>query len=1006
MKRSVSARLLVTSLAVVCLYLSITLLMPAGAGASSNPNPVVATTTSYIGYVDSATCTAISGWAADKNRLNTSINVKLYDGDTLLTTVLASNSRPDVGGFLGDNGLHGYSIPTPTALLNGVAHSVHLKFETSTTELAGSPFALTCSSSTAPSYAGFVDAANCSSITGWAADRNHLNTSINVELYDGSTLIQTVQASVSRPDVGKFLGDNGLHGFNITTPSSLKTGAAHTLHVRFGTSTRDLSGSPASISCTAAPNYVGYVDAANCNQIAGWAADRNRLNTSITVGIYDGSTLITTVTASGSRPDVGAFLGDNGLHGFSITTPAALQTGTAQTLHIKFETSATELTGSPAQLTCASEMAGGGIPFPVTTHPRLWVTTNDLTRLRGWATSTNQVYQQGMLPVLQTAVNLYTTQFFPGGRGAPTDTPNANYPDPGDTQGYTGSLTEEEGAILAFNSLIDPNPANRILYAKYARNMLMYAMNQAAMGSLAGAPFRDPVFAIYNRASGSGEEWPLIVDWIYNAVDSKGNPILTASDKATIRNVFMMWAKACETAETTGGDSPQIPGVLNSTQLLPNNLPYRFAANNYYTAHARLMTMMALAIDPTDDPPVNSSQPGSTLGNSLRSYLSDALGAWLYQQYAMYQDGPTVAAQYGIPGGGAGFGLASGGLPPEGMLYGVSYGNLLQGLLSLQTAGFNNPTYAGYTGPQIGLISAPMWDRYVKGVFSSMTPAPMVPTQPGESYLGEVYQFGSYGDLLRLWVTPDYMMPFSLLAFLEQQQGLSTHVADARWFNYNVVQGGPSAFYNRMIDPYTLADTILYYMLYDPSVSVTAATDPRPGYPPVFEDPGTGRIVAHSDWTPTGTMFDYKASWESINHQDGNAGQFELHRKGEWLTKEFSNYDNNGLGMTTYYHNTLGLQNFCPCGSNPPIQWWEAGEWANGSQWMIGLNAGDPTNLFSSGNGYVYAASNLTPLYNRPDAFSGTDSIVNITQATRSILWLNNDYIVIYDRDVHEFRPV
>ena len=53
-------------------------------------------------------------------------------------------------------------------------------------------------------------------------------------------------------------------------------------------------------------------------------------------------------------------------------------------------------------------------------------------------------------------------------------------------------------------------------------------------------------------------------------------------------------------------------------------------------------------------------------------------------------------------------------------------------------------------------------------------------------------------------------------------------------------------------------------------------------------------------------MFDYRASWISINHQDGNGGQFELFRNGEWLTKEMSNYDNNGVGMTTYYHNTLG----------------------------------------------------------------------------------------------------
>src|ERR1039457_2108988 len=96
------------------------------------------------------------------------------------------------------------------------------------------------------------------------------------------------------------------------------------------------------------------------------------------------------------------------------------------------------------------------IPFPVSAHPRLWVTQADLPRLQSWANSSNKVYTQGLMPVLHQAVSNYTTQFFPGGVANPT------YPDPGDTQGYTGLLTEEWGAILAFNSLIDPNPANQI----------------------------------------------------------------------------------------------------------------------------------------------------------------------------------------------------------------------------------------------------------------------------------------------------------------------------------------------------------------------------------------------------------------------------------------------------------------------------------------------------------------------------------------------------------------
>jgi len=220
--------------------------------------------------------------------------------------------------------------------------------------IAGQTFTVT-QNPLPPNYIGFVDGANCNAISGWAADRNRPNVSINVSIYDGVTLIAIVPATNSRPDVGAFLGDNGLHGFAITTPAALKNGVSHTVHFKFEASATELTGgSPATISCPAfTPNYIGFVDGADCNMLVGWVADDNRLNIPITVSVYDGTTLLLTVQANGSRPDVGAFLGDNGNHGFIIPTPAALKDGMPHTVHFKFETGATELTGgSPRMLTC------------------------------------------------------------------------------------------------------------------------------------------------------------------------------------------------------------------------------------------------------------------------------------------------------------------------------------------------------------------------------------------------------------------------------------------------------------------------------------------------------------------------------------------------------------------------------------------------------------------------------------------------------------------------------
>jgi hypothetical protein len=622
------------------------------------------------------------------------------------------------------------------------------------------------------------------------------------------------------------------------------------------------------------------------------------------------------------------------------------------------------------------------IPFPVTTHPRLWITQQDLPHLQQWAVPSNLAYQ-GQSGALYAAIGNYSAAFPNAALNAVNPTPASPYPDFGDTQGYTGMLSEENAVILALNSLIDPSPANRAQYAQAARNLLMYAMNQAALGHANNLPFRDPSFAIYNRGSFTGHEWPLIVDWIY--------PILSPADKATIRSVFMMWANDCLAAETTGGDNPGLPGLENSLALLPNNLPYRFASNNYFLAHARLLTMMSLVLDPADDAPINPALPAGALGNTLRSYIADATGAWLYEEFAMMGDAATVAQAYNVPNNptGAGFGLASGGLPPEGMLYGESFGYILGQLLALQTAGFNN---VAFSGPQIGMIGAPVWDRYVTGFISSLTPTSKV--FPSETWNGSVYQFAGYGDLLRTFVTPDFMTPFALLGLLDQETGSSEHVNAARWFVVNAPPNGADGLLTRMTNPWTWGVTqdLLYYLLLDPGAP--AATDPRPAFPTLFYDAGQSRILAHTDWTPNGTLFDYRASWTSINHQDGMGGQFELFRKGEWLTKEMSNYDNggNGVGATVTYHNSLGLQNWCQ-GCPPFTQGPDAGAWSEGGQWMEGENAGDPTTVTSSGPGYVYATSNLTNLYNH----RGTE-IVDITQAVRNIVWVNNDWIVVYDR--------
>jgi hypothetical protein len=618
---------------------------------------------------------------------------------------------------------------------------------------------------------------------------------------------------------------------------------------------------------------------------------------------------------------------------------------------------------------------------PATGHPRIWIRPADVTRLQSWATAANPMYAQGLQPSVAAALDTYNTQFYPNGQ------PNPTWPDPGDPN-WVAYTTEAYAEIFAFMSLVDPDPTERAAYGARARNLLMHVMNEAVKGvdtSATPAPFRSPSFATYNRANYWGEAFGLTVDWAY--------PYFSAADKATIQKVFLIWSDECVHASTTSDEHPQPIGVLNDPSLLADTQQLRWAANNYYTGHMRDLTMMSLALDPADDPPVSASSPVNQLGNSMRSYLADVTGAWLYQQYAVYTDAATASAALGAPA--AGLGVASGGLSVEGFLYGDSLGNLHEAMLALHTAGYDDPSISG---PQAALVQSPYWDRYLSGFLQSIAATPQTPTDPNFNYLGPIYSMSSYGDILHFWIVPEMVTLFASLGVMDQTTGNTTRLPALRWIAENVIQGGAGQLYQRASSVWGnsyASFSILYFMLFDPTAATPA--DPRPGRPLVFTDPAFGRVVARTDWTPNATVFDYLCNWETINHQVGSANEFELWRKGEWLAKERTGYSNDFVFATSDYHDTLAIQNDTPA----DLAWFETATSARGGQWTNGDNAGDPTMLSSSGTApglpWVYAYGDATNLYNRPGV-SAADSAMDVLHASRSIVWLEPDHVVVYDR--------
>lgn len=84
---------------------------------------------------------------------------------------------------------------------------------------------------------GVLDTANCDVISGWTCDANDYNASIDVHIYDGvagvGTIVANGKADRERSDLktaANTCNSTTAHGFEFSTPASLKDGKEHTIY--------------------------------------------------------------------------------------------------------------------------------------------------------------------------------------------------------------------------------------------------------------------------------------------------------------------------------------------------------------------------------------------------------------------------------------------------------------------------------------------------------------------------------------------------------------------------------------------------------------------------------------------------------------------------------------------------------------------------------------------------------------------------------------------------------
>ncbi|MEO8195990.1 MAG: IPT/TIG domain-containing protein [Thermoanaerobaculia bacterium] len=102
-------------------------------------------------------------------------------------------------------------------------------------------------------YGGYHDGIDCNTTFGWAWDSNAPTGRINVNLYDGSTLLGTALANRFRQDLlNAGIGD-GFHAFTFSLPPSVRDGNPHTITAKFGGTSTAIP-IPRTIQCSGSPS--------------------------------------------------------------------------------------------------------------------------------------------------------------------------------------------------------------------------------------------------------------------------------------------------------------------------------------------------------------------------------------------------------------------------------------------------------------------------------------------------------------------------------------------------------------------------------------------------------------------------------------------------------------------------------------------------------------------------------------------------------------------------------
>jgi hypothetical protein len=197
--------------------------------------------------------------------------------------------------------------------------------------------------------------------------------------FKGQSIATVIQNTpfMSLTITGCESGSVAWKGSNATSGSgtsiSVPTSATATL-VYSATCTLGNCVSPVgSATVTVAPpsvtgSFDGFIYGADCSTFRGWAWDRNKVNTAVSVEILDGPSVIATIQADVFRQDLLNAGKGNGKHAFLFAIPESIKDNKSHLLSARVTNSSFILKDSPKALICqgSGENPGNQLPKPPT----------------------------------------------------------------------------------------------------------------------------------------------------------------------------------------------------------------------------------------------------------------------------------------------------------------------------------------------------------------------------------------------------------------------------------------------------------------------------------------------------------------------------------------------------------------------------------------------------------------------------------------------------------------